>query len=204
VTWSGSSGAPIEQSQSRQVLDLPEMPTFECVEHWTQKRPCACGHLTGSSFLAGVSAPVCYGPRSRALGDYLVSYQHLPYERAAEIVSDWAGAPISVATLQAFVARGAEGLEEFLVEIRSQLTGAEVAHFYETGGRVDGWLQWIPSRLDRQAYLVDRASRARREGDACRWRAAGLPRVAVHDNWRRTAISKTCCTRCAAPTTCVS
>jgi transposase len=85
------SAARIEQSQSRQVFDLPEMPALECVEHWTQKRRCECGHLTGSSFPAGVSAPVCYGPRIRALGIYLVSYQHLPYERAAEILSDWAG-----------------------------------------------------------------------------------------------------------------
>jgi transposase len=33
------SGAPIEQSQSRQVFDLPEMPALECVEHWIQMRP---------------------------------------------------------------------------------------------------------------------------------------------------------------------
>ena len=139
------SAARIEQSQSRQVFDLPEMPALECVEHWIQVRRCECGHLTGSSFPAGVGAPVCYGPRIRALGIYLVSYQHLPYERASEILTDWAGAPISVATLQAFVAQGAEGLEEFLEEIRSQLTRAEVAHFDETGGRIDGRLQWIHS-----------------------------------------------------------
>jgi hypothetical protein len=32
---------------------------------------------------------------------YLVSYQHLPYARWAEILSDWARGPISVGTLQA-------------------------------------------------------------------------------------------------------
>ena len=47
------------------------------------------------------------------LGIYLVSYQHLPYERAAEILTDWVRAPISVATLQAFIAQGADGLEGF-------------------------------------------------------------------------------------------
>ena len=92
-----------------------------------------------------MTAPVCYGPRIRALGIYLVSYQHLPYERAAENISDWAAAPISVGTLQAFVTQGADGLEEFLQEIRSQLTGAEVAHFDETGGRIEGRLGWIHS-----------------------------------------------------------
>ena len=177
------STAPIEQSQSRQVFDLPEMPALECVEHWTQARRCECGHLTGSSFPAGVSAPVCYGPRIRALGIYLVSYQHLPYERASEILSDWAGAPISVATLQAFVAQGAEGLGEFLEEIRSQLARAEVAHFDETGGRIDGRLQWIHSASTDTLTLLT----AHRKRGVEAMLAAGVlgefRGVAVHDKW---------------------
>ena len=177
------SAARIEQSQSRQVFDLPEMPALECVEHWIQVRRCECGHLTGSSFPAGVGAPVCYGPRIRALGIYLVSYQHLPYERASEILTDWAGAPISVATLQAFVAQGAEGLEEFLEEIRSQLTRAEVAHFDETGGRIDGRLQWIHSASTDTLTLLT----AHRKRGVEAMIAAGVlgefRGVAVHDNW---------------------
>jgi transposase len=177
------SGAPIEQSQSRQVFDLPEMPALECVEHWIQKRRCECGHLASSSFPEGVTAPACYGPRIRALGIYLVCYQHLPYERAAEILSDWAGVPISVATLQAFVALGAEGLEEFLQEIRSQLAGAEVAHFDETGGRIDGRLGWIHSASTETLTLL---TVHRKRGLEAMVAAGVLPDfrgVAVHDNW---------------------
>jgi transposase len=177
------SAAPIEQSQSRQVFDLPEMPALECVEHWTHKRRCECGHLTGSDFPEGVSAPVCYGPRIRALGIYLVCYQHLPYERAAEILTDWAGASISVATLQAFVAQGAEGLEGFLQEVRSQLTGAEVAHFDETGGRVDGRLGWIHSASTDALTLL---TVHRKRGVEAMIAAGVLGEfcgVAVHDNW---------------------
>ena len=175
--------ARIVESQSRQVFDLPEMPTLECVEHWIHKRACECGHLTSSSFPVGVTAPVCYGPRIRALGIYLVSYQHLPYERAAEIVSDWAGAPILVATLQAFVAQGAEGLEEFLEEIRSQLAGAEVAHFDETGGRIDGRLGWIHSASTQTLTLL---SVQRKRGVEAMVDVGVLPAfrgVAVHDGW---------------------
>ncbi len=68
---------------------------------------------------------MCYGPRIKALGSYLVSYQHLPCERAAELLSDWLGAPVSVGSLQAWVAAGATGLEGFLEEIRAQLECAE-------------------------------------------------------------------------------
>ncbi len=177
------SDAPIVESQSRQVFDLPQMPSLECVEHWIHKRSCECGHLTSSSFPEGVTAPTCYGPWIRALGLYLVAYQHLPYDRAAEILSDWANAPISVATLQAFVAQGAEGLEEFLEEIRSQLAGAEVAHFDETGGRIEGRLHWIHSASTETLTLL---SAHRKRGLEAMRDAGVLPGfrgVAVHDGW---------------------
>ena len=175
--------APIVESQSRQVFDLPELPGLECVAHWIQKRRCECGNLASSSFPEGVTAPVCYGPRIRALGVYLVSYQHLPYERAAEILSDWAHAPISVGTLQAFVAQGAAGLEGFLEEIRSQLASAEVAHFDETGGRIDGRLSWIHSASTETLTLL---SAHRKRGVEAMNDAGVLPAfsgVAVHDGW---------------------
>jgi hypothetical protein len=175
--------APIVESQSRQVFDLPELPGLECVAHWIQKRRCECGNLASSSFPEGVTAPVCYGPRIRALGIYLVSYQHLPYERAAEILTDWAHAPMSVASLQAFVAQGAAGLEGFLQEIRSQLVGAGVAHFDETGGRIDGRLSWIHSASTETLTLL---TAHRKRGVEAMSDAGVLPAfsgVAVHDGW---------------------
>jgi transposase len=177
------SDAPITESQSRQVFDLPEMPALDCVEHWIQKRRCECGHLTSSTFPAAVTAPTCYGPRIRALGIYLVSYQHLPYERAAEILSDWAHAPISVATLQAFVAQGADGLEEFLEEIRRQLTGAEVAHFDETGGRIDGRLGWIHSASTDMLTLLIAHRKRGVEAMLDAGVLGAFRGVAVHDGW---------------------
>ena len=174
---------PIVESQSRQVFDLPELPGLECVAHWIQKRRCECGHLASSSFPEEATAPTCYGPRIRALGIYLVSYQHLPYERAAEILTDWAHAPISVASLQAFVAQSAAGLDGFLEEIRSRLQGAEVAHFDETGGRIDGRLSWIHSASTDTLTLLT----AHRKRGIDAMNAAGvLPTfsgVAVHDGW---------------------
>jgi transposase len=177
------TGSPIVESQSRQVFDLPELPGLECVAHWIQKRRCECGNLASSSFPAEATAPTCYGPRVRALGIYLVSYQHLPYERAAEILSDWVKAPISVGTLQAFIAQGAAGLEEFLDEIRGQLAGAAVAHFDETGGRVEGKLHWIHSASTDMLTLL---SVHRKRGVEAMDAAGVLPDftgVAVHDGW---------------------
>jgi transposase len=175
--------SPIVESQSRQVFDLPELPGLECVAHWIQKRRCECGNLASSQFPEEATAPTCYGPRIRALGIYLVSYQHLPYERAAEILTDWAHAPISAATLQAFVRHGAEGLDGFLEEIRGQLAEAEVAHFDETGGRIDGRLSWIHSASTESLTLL---TAHRKRGVQAMDDASVLPAfsgVAVHDGW---------------------
>jgi transposase len=174
---------PIVESQARQVFDLPEIPRLDCVEHWVQKRRCECGHLTGSSFPAEVSAPACYGPRIRALGIYLVIYQHLPFKRAAEVLSDWARAPISVGTLQAFVAHGADGLEAFLEEIRAQLEAADVAHFDETGGRVAGGLSWIHCASTDRLTLYTLHGKRGRDGIDAAGVLAGFAGTAVHDGW---------------------
>ena len=178
------SGSPIVESQSRQVFDLPEVPRLRCTEHWIQKRLCpCCGKLRASSFPVEAKAPVSYGPRIRAMGIYLVSYQHLPYVRAPEILSDWAGASISVGTLQAFVAEGAEGLEEFLEEVRRALAGAPVAHFDETGGRIDGELGWIHRASTETLTLYTAHAKRGRDGIDAAGVLPGFEGIAVHDGW---------------------
>lgn len=139
--------------------------------------------MTGSSLPAGVSAPACYGPRIRALGIYLVCYQHLAYKRAAEILSDWAHAPISVGALQAFVAQGADGLDAFLEEIRCQLEGADVARFDETGGRIDGRLSWVHCASTERLTLYTVHAKRGRDGIDAAGVLPGFEGTAVHDGW---------------------
>jgi transposase len=128
--------------RARQVFDLPEIRLGVC-EHRAQRRRCACGHETTAVFPAAVTAPAQYGPRVRALGLYLVGFQHLPYGRAAQLLGDWIGAPVSTGTLAAFMARGAEDLQPFLDTVHAQITAAPVAHFDETGARSQGRLRWL-------------------------------------------------------------
>jgi len=144
-------GPAIEQT-ARQMFDLPEI-CLRVTEHIAERRRCACGHETSATFPDGVTAPTQYGPRVRALGMYLVGYQHLPYARAAELLGDWIGAPVSTGTLAAFMARGAEDLHGFLDEIHAQITASPVAHFDETGARAQGRLRWLfCASTDRATY----------------------------------------------------
>jgi transposase len=167
----------------RQVFDLPEI-RLRSIEHRAHRRRCGCGHETTAPFPAAVAAPTQYGPRVRALGIYLVSYQHLPYARAARLLSDWIGAPLSTGTLAGFVARGAEDLGAFLDEVHAQITAAPVAHFDETGARAEGKLRWLFSASTEQATFYSLHDKRGFDGLD---HAGVLPRftgVAVHDGFK--------------------
>ncbi len=167
----------------RQVFDLPEI-RLRSVEHRAQRRRCACGHETTAAFPAAVSAPTQYGPRLRALGIYLVSFQHLPYQRAARLLSDWAGVPISTGTLAAFVARGAEDLAPFLDEVHRQITAAPVAHFDETGARAEGKLRWLFSASTEHATFYSLHDKRGFDGLDHGGVLPNFTGIAVHDGFK--------------------
>lgn len=135
-------GAAVQGVERRQVFDLPEI-RLRVTEHVAERRRCGCGQLTTASFPPGVRAPTQYGPGVRALAIYLIARQHLPYQRTAELFSDWLGAPISTGTLASYIAAGADDLHGFLDEVHRQIVSSPVAHFDETGARVDGRLRWL-------------------------------------------------------------
>jgi transposase len=167
----------------RQVFDLPEI-RLRSIEHRAHTRRCACGRETTAPFPAAVAAPTQYGPRVRALGIYLVSYQHLPYARAARLLSDWIGAPVSTGTLAGFVARGAEDLGAFLDEVHAQITAAPVAHFDETGARAEGKLRWLFSASTEQATFYSLHDKRGFDGLDHAGVLPSFTGVAVHDGFK--------------------
>lgn len=136
--------APVCSVEARQVFDLPPV-RLRVVEHRLEHRRCRCGTVTMAQVPAGVNAPVQYGPRVRAIGAYLVGYQHLPYERACETLADLLGVGMSVGTLTATMTCTSERLGPFLDAVREQLAAAPVAHFDESGLRVAGGGAWVHS-----------------------------------------------------------
>ena len=78
----------------------------------------------------------------RALVCYSLVHQHLPVDRAAQLLSDVLGASVATGTLAAMVAEGAMRLDGFIEVVRAGLAAAPVAHFDETGTRVAGRLHW--------------------------------------------------------------
>jgi transposase len=123
--------AAVVSVEARQVFDLPPV-ALRVVEHRLQHRRCRCGTVTMAAVPAGVGGPVQYGPRVRAIGAYLVGYQHLPYERACETLADLLGVGMSTGTLVAVMTRTSGGLTPFLEVVRTAIAVAPVAHFDET------------------------------------------------------------------------
>lgn len=179
---SGLADGELVGEEARQVFDLPPVRLL-VTEHRCQRRRCSCGHVTAVAFPAGVYAPTQYGPRVRALGLYLVAAQHLPYQRAAMLLADWLGAPLSPATLVGFVKDGADDLDEFLDLVHEQLIASPVVHFDETGARAGGRLRWLHCASTQTLTFYALHDRRGTEGID---HTGVMPRfrgIAVHDGW---------------------
>ena len=171
--------------ESRQVFDLPEEIVLGVVAHVAVDRFCGrCGQISTGSFPVGVDAPAQYGPGLRALGVYLHVFQHIPYDRARQLIFDMTGAEILTGTLKRWVDRAAAGLADFDGELLRHLKRSAVVHFDETGARIAGRLGWVHSASTET--LTRYTSHARR-GVLAMDAAGVLPGftgVAVHDGWK--------------------
>ena len=168
--------------EARQVFDLPPLG-LRVTEHRAERRRCGCGATTAAAFPDLVRAAACYGPGVRALVGYLCVHQHLPVDRAAQLLADVLGASVATGTLAAVLAEGAAGLDGFLATVRDQLAAAPVAHFDETGARVAGRLHWVHSA---SSGLLSLFTVHAKRGKAAMDQAGVLPGfvgVAVHDGW---------------------
>jgi transposase len=175
-------GALVLGIQARQVFDLPPL-RLGVVEHRAQRRRCACGSVTAASFPAEARAAACYGPGVRALLCYLLVYQHLPVDRAAQLCSDMLGANVATGTLAGVVGEAAEGLGGFIEVVGEQLAAAPVAHFDETGARVAGRLHWVHSAsTSLLSLLTVHPKRGKVAMDAAGV-LPGFQGVAVRDGW---------------------
>ena len=174
----------LAEGETRQIFDLPEDARLRVVEHLAERRRCrCCGYVSAGSFPAGVAAPAQYGVGLRALGVYLVVHQHLPYERACQLLCDLCGARVSTGTLKSWVDESAAGLADFAEELRALLRAEPVVHFDETGGRIEGSLEWIHSASTDELTLYGAHPKRGAEAIDELGVLPGFRGIAVHDGW---------------------
>jgi transposase len=137
------SGVPVEQVLSRQVFDIPPIELW-VTEHQVQVKCCPdCGVQSQGAFPAEASNVVQYGPRLKGMMVYLMEGQLLPAQRTCEVLNDLLGVKVSEGTLYNTKAQCFEQLAPIEQEIQQTLLKSSVAHFDETGMRVNGRLWWL-------------------------------------------------------------
>jgi len=174
------SGAPVVGERLRQVFDLPAV-RLRVVEHQAQTRACGCGLTSTAPFPDTATGPTCYGPGVRALGAYLMGRQHLPVARTAELMADILGAPVSTGWLASLLGDAADRLAGFIDVLRKQLRTAPVAHFDETGARVNDKLWWVHVACTGEATLYHRASGRGKDSINLGGVLPGFTGIGIHD-----------------------
>ena len=112
---------PLEMAmvvETCQGFDLPPL-RCEVTEHRVLEARCTCGHVHRRVFPAGVSAPVQYGPRSKAAVVHLTHHHMLPLSRTGERMGDLFGLPMSDATVLAIQAEAQVRLAPTVAAIQS-------------------------------------------------------------------------------------
>jgi transposase len=176
------AGRPVSAVTRRQLFDIPPV-AVRVTEHQLVERECRCGARTRADAPTGVDAAVQYGPRIAAIIVYLYVGQFLSKKRTAQALAELFGTPLSEGTVAAMTARAAGGLEDFLAVVRDRIAAAPVAHFDETGLRVEGKLRWVHSASTGKYSLIIVHDK---RGTTAMDTAGVLPAftgVAVHDAW---------------------
>jgi transposase len=115
---------------------------------------------------------------------YLKNCQLLPYERTCELLGDLFDCPISEGTLDNILGECHERLEQPVQQIKERIAQAPVAHFDESGARVEGKLWWLHAASTPNAtYYEIHPKRGSEALDAIGILPDFLGR-AMHDFWR--------------------
>ncbi|WP_181776723.1 IS66 family transposase [Amycolatopsis pittospori] len=168
----------------RQVIDLPEVRP-SVTEHRLHRRRCTgCRQVTTAIGPREATAPVCYGPNVTALATYLLTYQHIPVSRTAQLLGDLMGLPVSTGWVAGVLTPVAAELAGFERQVADALRAAPVAHFDETGIRVEAKTWWLHTACTQTltAYFAHKL-----RGTEALDEFGILPRfrgVAVHDGWK--------------------
>lgn len=173
-----------EAIERRQVFDLP-LVRVEVTEHQAEIKECpACGKRSRGQFPVGVDHPVQYGPRLKATAVYLNQYQLIPLQRTKEVFWDVFSHGLSEGTLGNATEECFGKLAKVEDAIKAGIRQSEVAHFDETGVRVEAQTQWLHSAST--PTLTHYGVHEKRGKEAME--AIGiLPffrGTAVHDHWK--------------------
>lgn len=129
--------------QKRQVIDIPQPKLIRTEHHSIVKECPCCGTSNAGQLPNELRGNVQYGSRLRALVNYLMIYQLLPYERTKELLKTLYALSLSTGTLHRMIQDAYHQLEEAEKAIKTAIVRSEVIHCDETGHRVGSKTRWL-------------------------------------------------------------
>jgi len=135
------------------------------------------------AFPPEIRGTIQYGVNMEALAVSLNTIGMVSINRTHEILSEVFGVPISTGTIANMVANCAELVTEPVRVIKEAVINEAVAHFYETGQRVDGKNYWAhTASTEKLTYISVEANRGQKGMES----SGVLPNyhgVGIHDCW---------------------
>ena len=169
---------------ARQVEDIVPVQVIT-VEYRSHDGVCEkCGKVHKADFPAGVDSPAVLGDNILSIAAYLTNYQLVPLKRTSELFKDLFGVKIS----QASILRASEEAYALLKgaedTTKQEVINSSVAHFDETGMRVNGETHWLHSAGTKTATVYEIH---KKRGQEAMDKMGVLPfftGTAVHDHWK--------------------
>jgi transposase len=125
--------ADLGVARSYQQEDVPEPQPSRRYQHDLHRARCACGKVHVAPRPDGVpDAPLSAGPRLSAMAVYLSVFQHVPVERARQLISDLTGGVVSAGFVHSCLAKAAGLVKDSVALIRALIAASPVAGFDET------------------------------------------------------------------------
>jgi transposase len=134
---------PGRTAEVRQSIDIP-LPVCPIVtSHESIEKTCLCGHCNRGDFPSEVKPGVSYGVNLHAAVAYLSVVQHIPFKRLVGAIKDFYGIEISQGTVSNILNRMRKQSTPAYQAIREAIEKSAVTGADETGGKVNGKLNWI-------------------------------------------------------------
>ena len=168
--------------ETRRVADA--CLKIEVTAHQTLELNCPYhnAYLRGQ-FPEDVKASIQYGENLQALVVAFNTVGAVSAKRIHELFGNIFGIPLSTGTVANMVRACAENLAEIDEQLRTVVTGLEVAHFDETGTRVENKLHWVhvaSNRYFTYLYLSEKRGKIGMEEGSV---LPSFHGIAVHDCW---------------------
>jgi transposase len=128
-----ADAADLGVARSYQQEDIPEPQPAVRYQHDLHRARCACGKVHVASRPGGVpDAPLSVGPRLSAMAVYLSVFQHVPVERAQQLIADLTGGVLSAGFVHSCLGKAAGLVKDSVRLIRTLIAASPVAGFDET------------------------------------------------------------------------